>query len=492
MSGLHIWAGLIFGWLLYAVFLTGTLSYFREEITLWMQPEVPAIQAPAPSVESARIALARLAEIGGDASRWLIDMPNARKPLAEIVVWRDAGFTPRFQRESLDLATGRPSAGRATRGGDFLYYFHFDLHMPWRLGRLIVGIATMAMLVALVTGVIIHKRIFADFFTFRPGKGQRSWLDAHNAMGVLALPFHLMIAYSGLITLMVLYLPWSVDLAYRGNQAAFYAESMAGLPPPAASKAAAPLTDILPLIEEAERRWGGKTAGRIDVYRPGDANARIELMADDTNHVSHNRDRVSFDGVTGRMVGSDESVSWVAATERAMYGLHLARFADWPLRWLFFVTGMVCTVMAATGLLLWAAKRRAKAAAQHFGHRLVDVLNIGTIAGLPIGIAAFFWANRLLPAGLPQRADREIVAFFAAWGAAALHPIIRPRRAAWGEQLAIGGALFLLLPLLNALTTVRGLRVSLPSGDWPLAGFDLVSLAAGLLLLALAWQQARR
>lgn len=27
----------------------------------------------------------------------------------------------------------------------------------------------------------------------------------------------------------------------------------------------------------------------------------------------------------------------------------------------------------------------------------VDVLNLGTIIGLPIGIAAYFWANRLLP-----------------------------------------------------------------------------------------------
>ncbi|MFP3519429.1 PepSY-associated TM helix domain-containing protein, partial [Pseudomonas sp. SIMBA_077] len=42
MAWLHTWSGLLFGWLLFAIFLTGTLSYFKDEITHWMQPEAPA------------------------------------------------------------------------------------------------------------------------------------------------------------------------------------------------------------------------------------------------------------------------------------------------------------------------------------------------------------------------------------------------------------------------------------------------------------------
>lgn len=41
MAWLHTWAGLIFGWLLFAIFLTGTMSYFKSEITHWSQPEIP-------------------------------------------------------------------------------------------------------------------------------------------------------------------------------------------------------------------------------------------------------------------------------------------------------------------------------------------------------------------------------------------------------------------------------------------------------------------
>jgi hypothetical protein len=38
-STARLWSGLLFGWLLFTVFLTGTLTIFDNEITYWMQPE---------------------------------------------------------------------------------------------------------------------------------------------------------------------------------------------------------------------------------------------------------------------------------------------------------------------------------------------------------------------------------------------------------------------------------------------------------------------
>lgn len=482
MAGLHIWAGLCFGWLLYAVFLTGTLSYFRDEISLWMRPELPIAGAvPADAPEKA---VARLHAIGQGAYRWLADLPDERNPVARLAVWREAGPGPRFQRESFDPVAGRPSPARATQGGDFLYYFHFDLNMPWRLGRFLVGIAAMAMLVAILSGIIVHRRIFADFFTFRPGKGQRSWLDAHNATGVLALPYHLVITWSGLVTLMFLYLPGGIDRAFPEGSAAFYAAAGRHQGVPAASGQAAPLVAIGPLVAEAERRWGGIRVGRIDIRRPLDANARIELTASDSGHLRHEHPRLVFEGVTGRLLSGDDEASWVVRTERVLYGLHLGRFADTTWRWIFFLSGLAGTAMVATGLLLWASARRRDAA--HFGHRLVDHLNVATIVGLPIAIAAFFWANRLLPAALPGRARWEIDVFFAVWAVAALHPLARSRAQAWREQLWLGAGLYALLPVGNALTTDRGLAASVAAGDWVVAGFDLTALAAALLLGRLA------
>ncbi|MDN5540760.1 PepSY domain-containing protein, partial [Comamonas sp.] len=40
MSWLHTWSGLLLGWLLFAIFVTGTLSFFKNEFNLWMRPEL--------------------------------------------------------------------------------------------------------------------------------------------------------------------------------------------------------------------------------------------------------------------------------------------------------------------------------------------------------------------------------------------------------------------------------------------------------------------
>ena len=42
MAALHTWTGLLFGWLLFAMFVTGTAAYFQEEISRWMRPELVA------------------------------------------------------------------------------------------------------------------------------------------------------------------------------------------------------------------------------------------------------------------------------------------------------------------------------------------------------------------------------------------------------------------------------------------------------------------
>lgn len=337
MAALHTWSGLILGWLLFAVFVTGTMSYYRTEISQWTRPE---LQRSADGDAAVQAALRHLQHIGQGAARWLIDLPGARGPATQIAVWRDqtalSPDRPRYQRAMLDAATGQPSAARDTHGGDFFYYFHFDLLLPGAIGRIIVGIAAMAMLVSILSGVITHRRIFADFFTFRPGKAQRSWLDAHNATAVLALPYHLMITYTGLLTLMFLYLPFGLDAAYGDKRGAFQAEASRGMVAPPAAGRPAPLVDLAPLLAQARLQWHGEAVGRINIYRPNDANARIELIAADDGHVSHHRGKLVFDGVSGGLLQTDEDVSWAVATERAMYGLHLGRFGGPVLRALFF------------------------------------------------------------------------------------------------------------------------------------------------------------
>src|SRR5690606_21673447 len=183
MSWLHTWSGLILGWLLFAIFLTGTLSFFHQEITAWMKPELHRSVPPPDPAQQARIAVDYLQKRYPDAGSWTIQLPNERSNVTVVTV-RGQDEDPRARRGgtriTLDSATGEPLASRDTRGGAFLFRFHFELYgLPRIWARWIVGVATLFMFVAIISGIITHKKIFADFFTFRPGKGQRSWMDAH-------------------------------------------------------------------------------------------------------------------------------------------------------------------------------------------------------------------------------------------------------------------------------------------------------------------------
>lgn len=476
MAPLHTWAGLLFGWLLFAVFLTGTVSYFRDEISLWMKPEIPVGANIAPEI-AASTAIHQLQQTGMDARRWMIDLPTDRMPVTTALVMRSPRHGTPFTRLTLDAATGAPLNVRATLGGDFLYYFHFDLYMPWKLGRYLVVTASIAMLVAFISGVIVHRRIFKDFFTFRPDKGQRSWLDGHNVLGVLALPFHVMITYTGLVTLLPLYLPFGITALYPNQPQTFVAELFDETPPRKPVAIAATLIPIGPLMEDAAKNWDGGAAGRLVIDNPGDRAATIRIIRCDRERITHAVQSVTYDGISGARLSQTGELGPAAATRGILHGLHLARFSDPVLRWLFFFSGLVGSAMIATGLILWAVKRRRDSAGSR-GHRIVDVLNIATLCGLPIAIAAFFIANRLLPSLMPGRGIWEVTTFFLVWLAAGIHAAVRSRQSAWIEHCWMAAIMFAAIPAVNAVTTDRSLFRSLIEGDNVYIGFDLTMLAS--------------
>ncbi len=476
MGWVHTWAGLVVGWILFFVFLTGTAGYFDTEIDRWMQPERPLVVEPVSAGEAVAAAQRRLEDVASDANRWFIGLPDGRSSSVSLF-W--AGADGRG-REELDSSTGRPIAHRATGGGQLLYRMHYDLHyMSPDWAHWIVGICTMFMLVAIVTGVIVHKRIFADFFTFRPRKGQRSWLDAHNLLSVVALPFHLMITYSGLVFFGYLYMAPVIATTYgtaADARGAFFDELFAETESPDPAGVAATLTPLAPLVAAAETHLG--TVRFVSVRNPGDANARIVVSGGQPSPSRVRRERV-FDGTDGSLLRVSGPASAPMATYQTLLGLHEGLFAGPALRWLYFLSGLAGTAMIGAGLVLWTAKRRRKSG-ETFGFRLVERLNVGTIAGLPVGIAAYFWANRLIPAGMADRAAWEAHAMFGAWAGVLALAFLRPARQAWGEGLWLAALAIGLLPVVNALTTDRHLGVTLPAGAWDLAGFDLTALAVGI------------
>ena len=133
---------------------------------------------------------------------------------------------------------------------------HYSLHyIPANISYWIVGICSMFMLIAIITGIVIHKKIFKDIFTFRSQKGQRSWLDMHNLLSVSALPFHFMITYSGLIFFLTTYMSPIIAGTYgfgRDAQETFFDEFFAENDKLDASGTSANLAELSAMLAIAE------------------------------------------------------------------------------------------------------------------------------------------------------------------------------------------------------------------------------------------------
>ncbi|HDS1578095.1 TPA: PepSY domain-containing protein [Stenotrophomonas maltophilia] len=508
MSWLHTWCGLTCGWLLCAIFLTGTLSVFREPITRWMEAgPVPASSVvPDVGTQAAR-AQHWLAGNASEAQTWAIRWPAQQGwPLA--LSWQDRDGTT--HERWVDARTGAPHPRprlRETEGGRHFMSFHYTLH-GGMAGYWLVGWITACMLLALVSGVVVHKRIFKDFFTFRPGKGQRSWLDAHNLSAVLTLPFLFMIGYTGLTFFYSSYLPWPVRAAYGDAEDAYarYEHELAPAQPVAAAVlvAGARLPD-LPVLLARAHAVSGQPPAQVIIQAPGTVHSVVEvegrkLLGNADRHLLSESSRVIFDAASGALLQQHvphPEQRGAAQVHQTIEALHKADFGGWAVKWLYFISGLLGTAMIAIGTLLFSLKRR-KRSEHEFGaatagiYRCVEALNVASLAGVALASIAYLHGNRLLPLEMSDRSAWEIRIFLAACAASVVHALWRPPRLAWIEQLWLAAALCLALPLVNLATTGQGLLMYLQQGAWQQAGVELVALAFGLMLARMAVMLQRR
>lgn len=506
---LHTWVGLWASWLLFAIFLTGTLAVFDEPISHWMTPAHHAEEAAAASQGSGpgavvggdraqRLAwgMAYMAEHHAGARMWELWPSDADGAGPLKVYWFDQ--RGQYAAADLDPATGRPLAAgsgtpvRATMAGHHFVDFHYELHAG-SVGLWIVAAAAMAMLVAIVSGVVTHKRIFKDFFTFRRGKGQRSWLDAHNAVAVLTLPFQLMIAYTGLVLSGHTLMPSGTWTGFGLGPTAFQRfVAELDVPPPAPSGQPMAVPALERFAAEGQRLMG-QPVRAVVIDHPGDAVARIGVYgwnaeADSARRLSPTTGMAMFSAATGEVhhVRRPGDVDGGAAqlAQSAMGGLHMASYGGWTIKWLYFLCGLAGSAMMATGAILFVVKRRARHLGEFGGatarvYRLIEGLNVAAVAGLALACAGYLWANRLVPPGIEDRAARELWVFFGVWLLALAHAMVRPPARAWMEQSTALAVFCLSLPVMNAMTTGDHVIAALRRGDGESAGVELVALAFG-------------
>ncbi|ENW04955.1 PepSY-associated TM helix domain-containing protein [Acinetobacter beijerinckii] len=471
MAWLHAWTGLIFGWLLFAIFLMGTSSYYRHQINLWMQPQLAQIQVNQD--KAITTATEYLNQHAADAKSWYLKVANQEEPVNRMYWEKAIGG---YESRSLDANSGQELKLSATQGGDFFYNFHFQLYgFPVMIGRLIACIAAFIMLIALVSGIITHKKIFTDFFTLRTFKSQRSWLDFHNVSSVLALPFFLTITFTGLAIFFYIYLPWGMQKLYPENPFQYFTE-IRTVNQDTQQKPAAIKSEILPinsLLEKVRQQWGDQALASIEVKNPNTDQAIITFKQLEDRSITLNQAQITFDS-NGKMLGNTRNESSVATLNAGVYGLHMATFAQPALRFAFFCSGILGCLMIASGLLLWSLKRQIqnKSNQFHFGYYLVDCLNVAAFIGLPIAMMSYLFANRFVHV-TETTPNYEIYTFFIIWLLSFIFALFTKKQYLWKSQVLFMGLLALALPIYNFVYLLNHQLISDFKSYWLFLRIDL-------------------
>ncbi|MCU0949184.1 MAG: PepSY domain-containing protein, partial [Porphyrobacter sp.] len=496
MNWAHTWLGVVLGIVMFAVFWMGTLTIFAPEIDQWMIPETRIIHQER-DISYDRL----LAELPPEAraSAYINFVVPTERHTAIGFFYQDADGT--FHDSALDPATGQPlPLTDSLAASGFFYPFHLSLMIEWQnLGYWIVGLAALAMLILLVSGLFVHRKIIAEFFVFRPHrKARRATLDLHNLSSLIGLPFYFLMPFSGLLIFAFLYLPWGISEAFDGDMDAAYAEMSGDYAAPPRSGRPAVLASVDAMKREAEALWSVAEGAPVKtnlvrVLNHGDQTAVVYFR----NTFPEDRVVLSkyvavFDGASGKLIRNfskppiGEAKAWIE-------GAHFVQFGHWPLRWLYFAGGLGGCVMIATGMLFWLRSRQSRLAQTSPGYRVVEAMTIGGVSGIILASAAFLLANRLLPADAAVaglgRAELEVRVFWLVWLATFIHAAL-VRERAWGQQCLAIAAAGTAAVLLNAATTPQYV-LSDPRGlHLPVAIMDMVLLAGTVLAGWAAWQLA--
>ncbi|MDP2020345.1 MAG: PepSY-associated TM helix domain-containing protein [Hydrogenophaga sp.] len=539
MTWLHTWFGLVIGFVLIVVFFFGSLSVFDREFDRWALPDTRFDPQPMPSFD--QVLLPALQKIEPDEADYAANMPllhdPAKGPITprielpadeywaytthrDPVLSMGVGFKvplakdPDGHNHIHGNATIDPRSGAAVRadqlkiGSEWFYPMHYSLNWQWmNHGIFIVGLAALVMLAALVSGVVMHRKVFREFFTFRPKKHtQRSALDLHNLTGVVALPFHFFFAFTGLVIFAAFYfLPVSqFQLKGLHDQHEVVEAAETGLPHKAAG-VPAPLASVDAMVAQAKQRWAGRDmageVGFLMVHHVGDANSYVSVYRAGSDRVALVGEGIHFKGSTGELRFEDPPHSPVSEVNEFLTGLHLQHFEHWLLRWLYVLGGLLGCVCIATGFIFFVEKRkRQHAQAGGQGSRVVDALAVTAVTGMVIAATGMLVANRLLPADLAGKGAWEKAAFFGVWALAMLHAFVRSApvaqarlNPAWREQCWTIAALAVAAVLLNGLTTGDHLlKTVFTDTYWAVAGVDLSLLASAGIAVAAARLLARR
>ena len=478
----HTWVGLVAGFALFIAFYAGAITLFHSELHAWQAPVAQSAPAAARPQALIDAVLAAHPEAG---KMFYVNLPSSYEP--ELVL------TAGERHFRLDAAGKLEEVEERSHLMDFIYRLHYTAGLPQQFGLYTLGVVCVLYGLALVSGVIIYAPSFIkDLFALRVGKNlKRMWQDAHNAIGILSLPFHIMYAWSSAILALglILLAPFQY-LVFDGKLLNLVGADINAAAPPKPAGVAAPLLPIPRLMAVVERAAPGMEVKRLLYREAGDANAQVQAIGDISQNTVAHTAAVVLNASTGRLLRAVTPENFSPGTRflRSLQTLHFGNFGHAAVQWMYFILGLAGAFLFYSGNLLWIESRRKRLTlVQPRSGRLMAQATLGVCLGCVAGVSAMFVMNKLAPAAPGQLPLWESRGYYAVFWLVVVWAFARPPARAAHELLTACAALTAAIPLSHWIGTGVNPLLALMRGDGVTVGVAVVALLAATLY----WKMAR-
>lgn len=494
LVAVHGWSGTILGLLLYVVVLTGAVAVFASEIGEWSaggRPSASALERPVD---------ARLKELASEVDPAYLDEVVAfSNSGGELVVFfhthevradgtpGDVGVRFYLDPETLEVVRryeGFSSEMPADPAGaldDFIVDLHVNLYAPHPWGLYATGILGFVMLIAAISGILLHKHVIKDLFV-APRNSSRLLFrkDRHVLAGSWGLPFGFLLAFTGAFFSFAgaLGLPVVAMVAFGGDQIKMI-ETIVGVPT-AEDPTPAELADLDAILTESTARAESVPLS-IVVSHWGRADATITLFHPATE-AGLTGDNHVYAGASGDYRGTRPFIGTQPSAGNTVIGLmgplHFGNFGGLLGKIVWLSLGFALCYVTLTGLQLWAERRREERVWKRLA-RSIPIVGYGTAIALAGAGVGFFLS---FASGDPR--VWVPLAFLITSIACVIAGLLTAdvKRLSTFYRYALGVGL-VALPVLRILTGGPGWANLFDAGTVTVIGVDLVLLVAGIATL---------